>query len=77
MTSRNPDQQTNVLADVNVRRKKISEYDQEIPQSQTADNPAAPPIAYFGLVIKRGRFCGKNPEESVLIIILLRNEIHF
>ena len=22
--------------------KKISEYDQEIPQSQTADNPVAP-----------------------------------
>ena len=24
------------------RFKKVSEYDQEIPQSQTADNPVAP-----------------------------------
>ena len=24
------------------RSKKVSEYDQEIPQSQTADNPVAP-----------------------------------
>ena len=23
-------------------KKKVSEYDQEIPQSQTADNPVAP-----------------------------------
>ena len=23
---------------------KVSEYDQEIPQSQTADNPVAPPV---------------------------------
>ena len=26
----------------NVRSKIVSEYDQEIPQSQTADNPVAP-----------------------------------
>ena len=25
-----------------LRGKKVSEYDQEIPQSQTADNPVAP-----------------------------------
>ena len=25
-----------------LRSKKVSEYDQEIPQSQTADNPVAP-----------------------------------
>ena len=25
-----------------LRKKKVSEYDQEIPQSQTADNPVAP-----------------------------------
>ena len=25
-----------------IRSKKVSEYDQEIPQSQTADNPVAP-----------------------------------
>ena len=25
-----------------INRKRISEYDQEIPQSQTADNPMAP-----------------------------------
>ena len=35
----------NVTCDVNVRikiTKKVSEYDQEIPQLQTADNPVAP-----------------------------------
>ena len=26
----------------NRQHKKVSEYDQEIPQSQTADNPVAP-----------------------------------
>ena len=28
--------------EVSLDKKKVSEYDQEIPQSQTADNPMAP-----------------------------------
>ena len=31
-----------VVSEVFSRVKKVSEYDQEIPQSQTADNPVAP-----------------------------------
>ena len=31
-----------VKALMNVALKIVSEYDQEIPQSQTADNPVAP-----------------------------------
>ena len=27
--------------------KKVSEYDQEIPQSPTADNPVAPNTSYY------------------------------
>ena len=30
------------MSEGNVRLKIVSEYDQEIPQSQTADNPLAP-----------------------------------
>ena len=32
----------NLVPSFAVYEKKVSEYDQEIPQSQTADNPMAP-----------------------------------
>ena len=32
----------NIKLHVTGNKKKVSEYDQEIPQSQTADNPVAP-----------------------------------
>ena len=32
---------------VMINTKKVNEYDQEIPQSQTADNPMAPDLIDF------------------------------